>query len=649
MPAELSEQGFHTNFEQGARNLNAEFKSLVAISFYLSMLDYWGIPRPPVNTLAGIVRDEDNARPLNGVRLELPDGHSYTTDTYESLFHNYSARNDSVANGFYYFEQTSNGEVQLSVAATHYADTTLCIAISDTFITFQDVELISTIPPFIKYATPAPGDTAVSILEPIRLSFSRSMDGASVQNALVIEPPLNAKFAWFNSEHHLVITPAAPLPMSTAYQIKIDATAVDRRGHQLDGDHDGVAGDDYVLHFKTAAVDEFPPIVMRSIPADQADAVETEAILTVEFNEMLDPASVNATNVYCIDEYQDEVPGRVRYYDVGYRGVVCFFPSLSLPPYSEYQLSLERSITDVWGNPLEKLTAITFRTAAPSPDFCWLDDFDAGIGNWTLGAESQGILSDSTRLVSDSLFITLSRWQSTHSLGLRYFWDETSPTGAIQLSFQTPEGQAAQFDTSAVLQARIFGDGGQNRFRFRLSEAAGAEEVSLWKAMDWRGWCSATWDLGSEAPDAAFAGGNGELAGPFSLAGLEIERTEASASSGWLYFDDLGIQGKTTSVETALSGAQPAFYELRQNFPNPFNSTTAIRFQLPERNVVDISVYNLRGQEIKRLISKVVAAGEYQVEWNGTDEQNANLASGVYVIRMHAGRFQASRKVVLLR
>jgi subtilisin family serine protease len=88
----------------------------------------------------------------------------------------------------------------------------------------------------------------------------------------------------------------------------------------------------------------------------------------------------------------------------------------------------------------------------------------------------------------------------------------------------------------------------------------------------------------------------------------------------------------------------PAKYELSQNFPNPFNPTTTIKYSLPKNEIVKLIVYNILGEEISILVNEVKAAGNYEVEFNGS-----GIASGVYIYRMTAGSFTNVKKFILLK
>jgi M6 family metalloprotease-like protein len=98
--------------------------------------------------------------------------------------------------------------------------------------------------------------------------------------------------------------------------------------------------------------------------------------------------------------------------------------------------------------------------------------------------------------------------------------------------------------------------------------------------------------------------------------------------------------------ETAMV---PDSYFLAQNYPNPFNPATTIRYGLPEAAQVTLTVYNLLGQKIRTLISGIQDAGNYELMWNGTNDQEQPVASGIYIYRMTAQNYEQSRKLLLLR
>ena len=75
---------------------------------------------------------------------------------------------------------------------------------------------------------------------------------------------------------------------------------------------------------------------------------------------------------------------------------------------------------------------------------------------------------------------------------------------------------------------------------------------------------------------------------------------------------------------------------MNQNYPNPFNPSTKINYQLPATSFVKLSICDIRGREIVTLINKQQDAGYYSVEWNGKDEQQRVVSSGIYFYKIRA-------------
>ena len=109
------------------------------------------------------------------------------------------------------------------------------------------------------------------------------------------------------------------------------------------------------------------------------------------------------------------------------------------------------------------------------------------------------------------------------------------------------------------------------------------------------------------------------------------------------------LYGPVSATPSLSFAPIPTCFELYQSYPNPFNAQTIIEYGLPKASHVKISIYNLLGQELIKLIDEDKKAGYYSVVWNGRDNQGKTLGSGVYIIRMTAGSFVQSQKVTLLR
>ncbi|MFQ5770317.1 MAG: ASPIC/UnbV domain-containing protein, partial [bacterium] len=93
----------------------------------------------------------------------------------------------------------------------------------------------------------------------------------------------------------------------------------------------------------------------------------------------------------------------------------------------------------------------------------------------------------------------------------------------------------------------------------------------------------------------------------------------------------------------------PLDFSLEQNYPNPFNPETTIRYQISNPGWVVLEIYNVLGQKVRTLVKEEQDAGSFSVKWNGLDDKGFMASSGVYVYRLKAGKFSATRKLVLIR
>lgn len=85
------------------------------------------------------------------------------------------------------------------------------------------------------------------------------------------------------------------------------------------------------------------------------------------------------------------------------------------------------------------------------------------------------------------------------------------------------------------------------------------------------------------------------------------------------------------------------------NYPNPFNPETTISYNLREAGEVTLDIYNLKGQKVKTLVNERQNAGSYSIVWNGKDDGNRNVSSGVYFYRMRNGKFSSTKKMILMK
>ncbi len=93
----------------------------------------------------------------------------------------------------------------------------------------------------------------------------------------------------------------------------------------------------------------------------------------------------------------------------------------------------------------------------------------------------------------------------------------------------------------------------------------------------------------------------------------------------------------------------PSHFALYDNYPNPFNPSTTIAFDVPKASLVKITIYNLVGQKVRELKNEILSAGHYSVVWDGHDDIGTRVGSGIYLVEMNADGFRSVKKMVLIK
>jgi len=386
MASELSEAGFHTNPRQNQLNMNDDWKRLEARTFYWSILEFHDVSRPQVSIVTGIVRNAESGQPINGAEIIVNDS-VYVTDTYESLFHNYSTDPEFLRNGFYYFEDVEGDSVDVIAYAEGFDRDTIRVAIVDSFFTFVDFGLVSNELPYVKSTYPVDGDSSFSVLDGIGVEFSRPMSQASVETTLVIVPDIEVELSWTENDDRLLIN-SDSLKFLTQYTITVSGQSEDKFGHQLDGNNDGTGGDDFSFSFKTA-IDTDPPLMVKSYPAYNQRGIELLPIISLTYNEELDPTTVTE-DIFKVERVEDEsyVDLDLAHYVVNKRSVINLFPHESLFDNERYITQISAGLKDLLGNTVTSSLSYPFNTGTNDVNITSIDNYEGGVENWWQPSQS---------------------------------------------------------------------------------------------------------------------------------------------------------------------------------------------------------------------------------------------------------------------
>ncbi|MCA9732818.1 MAG: T9SS type A sorting domain-containing protein [Deferribacteres bacterium] len=107
--------------------------------------------------------------------------------------------------------------------------------------------------------------------------------------------------------------------------------------------------------------------------------------------------------------------------------------------------------------------------------------------------------------------------------------------------------------------------------------------------------------------------------------------------------------GENYPTSVHVAEAVPTDYSLSQNYPNPFNPTTTLFYSIPQKEHVTITIYDAIGRVVRQLINEKREPGTYRVVWDGRSQIGHPVTSGIYLYRIQAGRFTATKKMILVR
>jgi hypothetical protein len=125
---------------------------------------------------------------------------------------------------------------------------------------------------------------------------------------------------------------------------------------------------------------------------------------------------------------------------------------------------------------------------------------------------------------------------------------------------------------------------------------------------------------------------------------------EVNGASCEFGLDDIYWEGGgTVSVIEGEFSKAPIKYSLDNNYPNPFNPLTTIRYDLPEDGFVNVTIYDMMGRTVKIVVTEEQSAGVKSVQWDATDSFGKPVSAGVYLYQIQVGEYMQTKKMVLLK
>jgi len=474
--------------------------------------------------------------------------------------------------------------------------------------------------PAIVNFVPAAEQDSVFTHTDIYFEFDAKMRRQNTEDAFSITPPVEGMFKWENDDRKLLFVPAHPLIADTLYTVRLSANAENSYGVSVKSDTS--------FTFKTRKYNKVQ--IVNSFPGSNAEDVSTKMKVIVLFERQVTSNTAVPEKFHLTTESGTEVSYEKFFIDEqDGRGRITFIPRNELERHSEYILTIFPGIYDTEGFMLQDTVVFPFETAGEKITSGSInDDFEEAL-YWTDPNQNE------TTTGTDSVLTTFLRTYSysvngTYSGRLKYVFSEDS--GGVCRALRT-ELMPVGSDPNSEFGIWIYGDFGFNKLELWFNDSGENISVVSKDSINWYGWKFLHFPLSTV-----------NLSGDLFFNSIVIKQNTNGSRNNVLYIDDIQNNVLVGMPDESNRNNLVRTYELRQNYPNPFNPSTVFKYFIPKGSRVNLSVFNILGQQIKTLVNAYQQPGEYSMEFNA-----AGLPSGLYFFRLEAGTFSETKKMILIR
>lgn len=474
-----------------------------------------------------------------------------------------------------------------------------------------------TVRPVITKALPQSNILSFPAYKDIVIEFNTPMDITSTNTAFSIAPSVPGVKTWNTGNTILTFNPTATLPWNTSFTVTIDTSAKNiAKSRNL-----GITP--FIASFITQPLDTLGPHVLRSSPMPDETDVFTTTDVAVFVDEAVQTSSLSTT-VKMVDNGGANIPLANAKNEILYdRSVISFTPS-GLKANTTYTVKILAGVKDYYGNPSKDDVLFQFTTGSSIVTAgLVLDNFDANTKGW-LQPNQSGLTAFIDSNGTQFLFST-EKVRNGSAAKLSYsFTQQNGGVAAVQATGFPP------IDMYSTVGVWIFGDASGNLLELVFSPN---DQVVPVGKIFWRGWRFFQFQIS-------------EITGPNKkLKSIVIRQNETGDRSGVLFFDDMQLDATVTG-HIMESGAVPQQFQLKQNFPNPFNPTTEIQFIVPDgyQGNVKLDVFDALGRTVSTLVNGSYSSGSFAVQFDAS-----HLPSGVYFYRLRAGEFVAVNRMLLMK
>jgi hypothetical protein len=210
------------------------------------------------------------------------------------------------------------------------------------------------------------------------------------------------------------------------------------------------------------------------------------------------------------------------------------------------------------------------------------------------------------------------------------------------------EREVPPWPPAEVLEARLAAGGTNGLYLDLRSPGAGSHDFEMiWQAGSGGYPVTLAWnpDLIPEGFSLTISDNlDGSFIGPIDMGSISSVTVQDCMS----FITGVRVTASVSGAGTKASASITKF-DLRQNVPNPFSRETSIVYDLPNKCVADVSIYDASGRKVRVLTCGNQQAGRHTLAWDGRDEAGSGVSAGVYFCRMQAEDYTKIRKILLVR
>jgi len=597
VPGVISEASMHDYIPETYRLMNMEYKWLEAWNFYKSFCNYFNGGEIPTGNIAGSVRDSrikletsynkfkgrDEMLPLNGAKLTLIETGAVYTV-------------DNMQNGVFVFKDLAPGVYTVKAEKEGYYAQTQQITVGKHNISWLNISLnrIRTTPPVVTNYSPKVSLTdSVDASTNILFYFNWDMDEASTTAAFSITPHVDGKITFEDTQYRMRFAPSLPFEKATVYTVKLAKTASHPDNLSMT--------EDFSFQFVTKSRNRLALLSSYPGPAHQKVHFNSPTFRLI-FDKKLNTVNLQ-TAVQLLDSKRQAVAKNSR--SVVNNSIMLpygsnyFKPTNNLIPGETYYLVVDGNVMDDVGVKLVENIEIPFTAVdAAISDLPVADEFEILSFSFD-AAKSTGATNASSAVNTTTKLIGNSSLNITATLAADGFAGYTAIAPVV-------------YTSEDVAGLHVFGDMSGNLLELEFASGEDKRYIPLCTT-EFFGWEFHEVELTALAPTTSYA-----------LTGIRVKRTSPYewGANVELYIDNL------LKYSDPLSSTPELTHHMAAVYPNP--ASTYLQTDLPGAS---LHLYSLTGQLVR-----TVSAQRMEVD---------DLPSGSYLIRIHYGDEQLTRKVIL--